>query len=325
MHKPLRIWCNYKLPAPLALELERSLGENKLVWSQFLDPSNLVASGADPMLERVDVAFGQPDPDQVIQLPSIKWVHLTSAGYTRYDRDDLREAMQARGGKLTNSSAVFAEPCAQHVLAFMLTSARGLYSAWTNQSQERNWPTALLRRRSHLLSGQRVLILGFGAIARKLVDYLRPLEVEIIAVRRHVRGNESVPIVAVDRVDELIPDADHIVNILPANLSTTGFIDATRLAMMKPSAMFYNIGRGDTVDQSALIDALTANRLAGAYLDVTSPEPLPPEHPLWTTPHCHITPHSAGGHADEIERVVAHFLTNLQRFIAGTELRDRVM
>jgi phosphoglycerate dehydrogenase-like enzyme len=182
-----------------------------------------------------------------------------------------------------------------------------------------------LRERSHLLNGQRVLILGFGAIARKLVEYLRPLDVEMIAVRRHVKGNESVSIVPVDRVDELLPDADHIINILPANLSTTGFIDATRLAKMKPSAVFYNIGRGDTVDQSALLDALQSGRLSAAYLDVTSPEPLPADHPLWTAPNCHITPHSAGGHVDEIDRVVAHFLANFQRFIAGSEMRDRVM
>jgi phosphoglycerate dehydrogenase-like enzyme len=128
----------------------------------------------------------------------------------------------------------------------------------------------------------------------------------------------------VDRIEELLPDADHIVNVLPASQATTGFIDAQKLAKMKPTTVLYNIGRGDTVDQGALIDALSHERLAAAYLDVTSPEPLPTDHPLWSAPNCYITPHTAGGHHDELDRLITHFLSNLQKFVAGTPLQDRV-
>jgi phosphoglycerate dehydrogenase-like enzyme len=116
-----------------------------------------------------------------------------------------------------------------------------------------------------------------------------------------------------------------VVNLLPGNAGTDRFFTAARLLACKPGATFYNIGRGTTVDQEALRAALTAGRLAGAYLDVTDPEPLPPEHPLWATPGCFITPHTAGGHRDETERLVEHFLDNLLRYLQGQPLRDRVI
>jgi phosphoglycerate dehydrogenase-like enzyme len=94
---------------------------------------------------------------------------------------------------------------------------------------------------------------------------------------------------------------------------------------MKPTAIFYNLGRGDTVDQAALIAALSTNRLRAAYLDVTNPEPPPPDSPLWHLPNCHITPHTAGGHADEFQRLAAHFLANLRRYDEGQKLLDQVI
>jgi phosphoglycerate dehydrogenase-like enzyme len=94
---------------------------------------------------------------------------------------------------------------------------------------------------------------------------------------------------------------------------------------MKSDAVFYNIGRGQTVDQAALAEALNGGRLAGAYLDVTDPEPLPAGHALWTARNCYITPHTAGGHEDEFERLVRHFLENLARYERGEPLRDRVI
>ena len=119
--------------------------------------------------------------------------------------------------------------------------------------------------------------------------------------------------------------ADHVVDILPGGPETTQFFDATLLGQLKPGAVFYNIGRGSTVDQMALCSALEAGRLRAAYIDVTDPEPLPAEHPLWRAPRCTITPHSAGGHAEEEARLVAHLLRNLERFAAGSALLDRVL
>jgi phosphoglycerate dehydrogenase-like enzyme len=147
----------------------------------------------------------------------------------------------------------------------------------------------------------------------------------VIAVRRHVEGNEPIKVAEVTRVDELLRIADHVVNTLPANEETEKFLSATRLANLKHGAIVYNIGRGSTLDQDALLREMNAGRIAAAYLDVTTPEPLPSDHPLWRTPNCFITPHSAGGHSDEKERQVRHFLDNLRRFEAGEQLLNRII
>ena len=94
---------------------------------------------------------------------------------------------------------------------------------------------------------------------------------------------------------------------------------------MKPGVVFYNIGRGKTVDQNALLEALRSRHLEAAWLDVSDPEPLPPDHPLLSAPNCFITPHTAGGHRNEAETLVRHFLDNFQRFLNNTPLNDRIM
>jgi phosphoglycerate dehydrogenase-like enzyme len=103
------------------------------------------------------------------------------------------------------------------------------------------------------------------------------------------------------------------------------YFDADKFQRMKPGALFYNIGRGSTVDQEALLAALGSGRLAAAYLDVMTPEPLPPDHPLWSAANCYITPHSAGGQNGEMRDLVMRFIENLRRFTGGKELRNRIV
>ena len=321
----LTIWCNAKFPPAAVEELKRGLGRHRLVFSSTPPTGNLAGSAPDPELEKADVAFGQPDPGQVIALPRLRWVHLTSAGYTRYDRDDLRAALKARGAALTNSSTVYAEPCAEHVFAMMLALARRLPQCLVDQQTTRGWNAPEHRIRSRVLVGQTALIVGFGAIGMRLVELLAPLRMHVICVRRRPRGDEPAEVVPESKLDELLPQADHVVNILPENGGTLGFFDARRLRAVRPGAVCYNIGRGTTVDQGALRAALEDGRLSAAYLDVTNPEPLPPDHPLWTAPNCFITPHTAGGRDDEFEHLVRHFLGNLGRLERGEPLLDRVV
>ena len=102
-------------------------------------------------------------------------------------------------------------------------------------------------------------------------------------------------------------------------------MNARRIACFKSGARFYNVGRGATVDQDALLEGLKSGRIGAAYLDVTSPEPLPPGHPLWTAPNCFITPHTAGGRNDEGVELVRHFLANLSTFGTGGPMTDRIL
>jgi phosphoglycerate dehydrogenase-like enzyme len=325
-HAPLTIFVNQKFPDDAANALLKdSLAGHNLVYSQSITTSNLATSSSDPAIESADVAFGQPDPTAVLTAPRLKWAHLTSAGYDRYDRPDLRAALTDRGAALTNSSSVYDEPCAQHALAMIMSQCRQLTPSLDNQRTAQGWPTNPIRQASRLLTGQKILILSMGAIARRLIRLLEPFDCDLVAVRRKPTGDEPAKTVAESDIDQYLPHADHVVNILPGGATTQGFMSAARLALMKPDAAFYNIGRGTTVDQNALLAALRSNKLAAAWLDVTTPEPLPPDHPLWTAPNCHITPPTAGGHHDEFERLVKHFLANLDRFTRGQPLRDRVI
>ena len=271
-----------------------------------------------------DVAFGQPEPEQIMASTRLKWVHITSAGYTRYDSDEVRQALRQHGTVFTNSSHVFDAPCAQHILAMMLAQARQLLPCYESQRTTHDWQSGERRQNSFLLDGQTVLLLGMGAIAEYLVRLLQPFDMRIIAVRRNPQPFDGVEVVAESALNQVLPQADHVVNLLPESLSTLHFMDAARFAQMKPRARFYNIGRGKTVDQQALLDALKSGHLAFASLDVTDPEPLPPDHPLWTAPNCFITPHSAGGHQGEDLRLVQHFVRNLRAFESGEPLADRV-
>jgi len=323
---PLIIWCNNHFPEKAPNEhamLSEAIGEHRLL--SFEPTQNGSAGESRQALNEADIAFGSPDPEALMRAPKLRWVHINSAGYTRYDRDDFRRHLLERSIVLTNSSAVYDEPCAQHLLAMILSLARQLPVALGVQRESRTWPMETIRANSRLLNEQTVLIFGFGAIARRLVELLTPLRMNLIGVRREVKGDESVRVISESEADDFLPFADHLVNILPDNESTKQFVNTERLKRTKRGAYFYNIGRGSTVDQDALLESLQSAHLAAAYLDVTDPEPLPPEHPLWRAPNCYITPHTAGGHADEKERQVRHFLDNFRRFTSGESLINRIM
>jgi phosphoglycerate dehydrogenase-like enzyme len=323
----LTVWTNYILRpeaealwqaalAPAGCRLIKSANSSRFV---------LAAGTPDPALAEADIAYGQPDPDDVMKSPRLKWVAISTAGYTRYDRADFRTTMKQRGTLVTNASEVFADPCAQQVLAGMLALARNLPAQLRNQDGPREWRYFEDRYTNRVLTGQSVLLLGFGTIGRRLAQLLAPFGGRVRAFRRTPRGDEGVEIVTEAGLDAALAAADHVVDLLPESTATRDFMTAARFSQMKPGARFYNIGRGTTVDQAALIAALESGRLGGACLDVMEPEPLPPAHPLWRAPNCFITCHIGGGTGDQDEKLVRHFLENLQRFRRGEPLVDRIV
>jgi phosphoglycerate dehydrogenase-like enzyme len=175
------------------------------------------------------------------------------------------------------------------------------------------------------LQGQSLLIIGYGAIAERLVELLAPFRMKITAMRRSPRGDEKVAVITPNQVDAALGEADHVINILPDNAASKLWFDAGRFSKMKAGAIFHNIGRGTTVDQEALAGALSSRQLGAAWLDVTDPEPLPDSHALWTFPNCYITPHTAGGQGGETRVLIQHFLDNFARYQKGEALVNRVM
>lgn len=325
MTRPLTIWTNAKFNDAATEALRAGVRQHRLVVSPNSRASVLDAGRPEPELEQADVAFGQPDAGQVMRAAQLRWTSVTTAGYTRYDTPEFREALQARGALFTNASSVFADPCAQHALAMMLAFGRQLLPSHRDQITDQSWHYTERRYDSRMLTGETVLMLGFGAIGRRLAELLAPFRMKIFAVRRRAYSEPGVHIISEERLSSVIATADHVVNVLPENDATLNYVNARRLGWCKRGAKFYNVGRGTTVDQNALIEALQSGRLAAAYLDVTNPEPLPPSHPLWFAPNCYITPHTAGGRRDQDEAIVEHFLKNLAAFERGEAMVDRVV
>lgn len=323
----LTIWTNHGFRPEALVLFQQGLAAagHRLISSQKSSASVLAAGVADPTLAEADIAFGQPDVADAMRLTRLRWVALSTAGYTRYDGDDFRAAMQARGTVVTNTSEVFADPCAQQMLGAMLALVRNLPAQLRNQDGPRAWRYHEDRYTNRVLTGQSVLLLGFGTIGRRLAALLAPFGGRVMAFRRTPRGDEGVEVVTEIGLAAALTEADHVVNLLPDSAAARGFMTAARFAAMKPGARFYNVGRGTTVDQPALIAALESGRVGGAYLDVMEPEPLPPAHPLWAAPNCFITCHIGGGTGDQDDKLVRHFLENLRRFEAGEPLVDRVI
>jgi phosphoglycerate dehydrogenase-like enzyme len=315
---PLKIWCNAELDDAAFQRLRAATSHHQLVVHEKLTANAWEEGEPSADLLDADIAFGQPNRVACQQSTQLRWLAINSGGYTTYDWPEFREGLRERGAVFTNMSSVFADACAQHVLGMMLALNRKLPDAWADQQKPSpTWASRERRMHSQVLNGQTVLILSFGTVARRLVEILQPFGVKIYALRRRAYSEPGVFVIAEERLSAVLPTVDHLVNILPQNASTDYYVNARRLALLKRGACFYNVGRGTTVDHAALTEALCDGRLGAAYLDVTEPEPLPPEHALWRTPHCYITPHTAGGRVGQTAAVVDHFIANLARFEAG--------
>jgi phosphoglycerate dehydrogenase-like enzyme len=323
--KRLKIISDSPLTDSAVRLLKDGVAPHEVVFASKASTSVLSEADSDPEFETADVAFGQPDVASVLRSTRLRWIHLTSAGYTRYDTADFRMKMKARSILVTNSSTVFAGPCAEHLFAFMLAHARKLPLALKSRCPQGTEEWNNIRLGGVSLVNQKVVILGFGAIARRLLELLRPFQMQIAALRRRPKGNEEIPIVTLEQLPQVLSHADHVINVLPDSAESACFVNAERLSAMKRGAVFYNVGRGATVDQNALLSSLRSGQLEAAWLDVTDPEPLPDGHPLLAAPNCFITPHTAGGHCNESESLVRHFLNNLQSYLNNSPLIDRIM
>jgi len=200
---------------------------------------------------------------------------------------------------LTSGRSLHDRTVAEHALALTLAAARHVHRAVRAQIGHR-WASEIGGLQPHdnaqgftTLRDATVVIWGFGSIGRTLAPLCTALGANVIGVARSPRSEGSVTVV--DDVDAVLPEADVLVMILPTTPSTDRALDARRLALLRPAAWLVNVGRGSTVDEDALADALHAGGLAGAALDVTQTEPLPVDSPLWDLPNVILTPHAAGG------------------------------
>jgi phosphoglycerate dehydrogenase-like enzyme len=213
-----------------------------------------------------------------------------------------------------NARGVYDAPLAEWVVGAILAMQRGLVQSRDAQAR-RAWDTI----EPPELSGRRVVILGLGSIGTAIADRLRPFGVEVIGVGRSARDGVR----GLADFDEILPGAEILVNILPLTSETGGLLDARRLGLLPDGALVVNAGRGRTIETAALVEELQAGRIRAA-LDVTDPEPLPPDHPLWGLPNVLISPHMAGDSPASTIRAFELAGDQIRRFAAGEPLINEV-
>ncbi len=277
------------------------------------------------LIRDADVAFSsQVHPDQLAAATRLRWIHSPAAGVGGM----LYPQMVQSPVVLTNSRGLAADTIAEHALAVTLAMFRRVHVAVRRQG-ERRWAqdelAAGVPNRS--ISGARVLIVGLGAIGRAVGARFEALGAEVYGIRRRVDANIAMAIARVagpERLRELLPAFDVVVVCAPQTAQTHHMIGAPELAVMKRDALLVNVSRGQLVDEAALVDALRANRIGGAALDVFEHEPLATDSALWNLPNVLITPHTSGFRPDHWDAATDLFSENLRRFEAGQPLRNLV-
>ena len=244
----------------------------------------------------------------------LRWLNSIYAGVDSFPLDVLIE----RGVVLTNGAGINAITIAEYVVMAMLTVAKG-YVEVVRAADRQEWLRDSPGKRE--LAGSRALILGAGAIGGRVARALAGLDVAVTTVRRRPGGDDLGPGEWRGRLGQF----DWVILAVPATAETRGMIGVAEIAAMKPDAVLINVARGTVIDQDALIAALNVGRLGGAFLDVTTPEPLPPGHPLWTAPRAHISMHLSGRAQDAMfARAVDRFLDNLDRWRRGEPVVPQV-
>jgi D-2-hydroxyacid dehydrogenase (NADP+) len=218
--------------------------------------------------------------------PKLRFVATPAAGREKVEPDPSGRVRNVHGhfhGKIM----------AESLLAMMLFFSRRLDVAIVDQAARRYEREAYVKTRR--LAGQQALIVGFGPLGRECGRLLQAVGLRVIGVKRNPNVNPAPAeaVFGVDRLHQLLPEADHVVLTLPSDTGTDHLIGATELSLLRPSATLYNLGRGNAVDEAALIEALEAEKLAHAFLDVFEQEPLPADSPLWNAKNLALMPHAS--------------------------------
>ncbi|RTQ44731.1 D-2-hydroxyacid dehydrogenase [Hymenobacter gummosus] len=250
--------------------------------------------------------LGNPPPAWLAEgpPPGLQFWQIDSAGFERYGQLQLEVPV-------ANVGDFFAWPCAETIVGGILAHYRHLDELAVLQSR-REWVGAPIRRQLRLLRGQHVIVLGAGAIGQAVRAQLGGFQCQVQLL---ARTDPQAQLHSKEELRAALPTTDLVVNCLPG--SAEGFFSAALIRAMRPGSVYASVGRGNTTDEPALIEALQSGHLGGAVLDVTAQEPLPADHPLWLLPNVLLTQHTAGGQPHEDEGKVDIFLANLQRLRRG--------
>ena len=269
-----------------------------------------------------EVLYGLPSPKLLPLMTGMKWFHSCAAGVDAYVKEEL---YADSGTILTNSAGAYGPTISEHLIMVILMLLRQ-YPFFAEVVRKRNWVQEVPMRS---ISGSRITVLGTGDIGTCFAQKVKAMgAAHICGVRRSAKPaaacyDETVTYKELDRV---LPETEILVMALPGTPETTHILNRERIALLPRNAIVVNVGRGSAIEQEALMDALNAERIAGAALDVMVPEPLPEDHPLWTTKNLLLTPHCSGnfslGLTEDIN--VDRFCENLVLYSKGETLKHLV-
>jgi phosphoglycerate dehydrogenase-like enzyme len=289
----------------------------------------------DPRMGDCEVLLGHINPKGLGEIaPHLRWIHLFSAGVDHVLRSDL---VIKRGIILTNSSGTTAPWIAEYVIGAMLQHCRGFKLSMRGQLAHQ-WSHQEVRARCHSLRGRTLGIIGYGSIGRATARLAQAFGMEVLALKRdpatHRDPGWSLPGLgdpegsipaqwfSSEQRMELLRLSDYMLLSAPLTVATRHFLGAKEFAAAKPNAYLINVARGEVIDQTALVEALRSGRLAGSCLDVTTPEPLMSDSPLWDIQNITLTFHTSAARPIESFYDLASelFGENLRRFVTGEEL-----
>ena len=303
------------LPAMVRAQLEPALPDwVQPRWFSSREQAYALAPGAE--IGWLDM----PDTDAMTQAITLatdmRWLSSLIAGMDGLPLPLLHQ----RGVMVTNGVGINAITIAEYVVMAMLTIAKG-YRTVVQAQLRHEWLKDSPGKVE--LAGSRALMLGYGGIGQLVEPRLQAMGVEVTVVRRSPGASANT--LGPDAWRERLADFDWVILAVPGTAETRHMIGAPELARMKSSAVLINVARGSVVDQDALVEALQQRRIGAAFLDVTEPEPLPPEHVLWSLDNAHISMHLSGRAQDRMfERAAQRFLDNLARYRAGEPLQFQV-
>ncbi|MFH1446585.1 MAG: D-2-hydroxyacid dehydrogenase [Chloroflexota bacterium] len=274
---------------------------------------------------------------ELSHVPLLKWIQFNYAGV---DRVILKPIIQDSDVIATSSSGVITSQVAEYVMMTLLAFGQQLPQMMALQA-EKTWPDNVWKTLMPLeLRGSTVGILGYGSIGRQVARLLQPFGVSILAAKKDAmhpedsgytqegmgdpHGDFFQRLYPIEALHSMLKECDFVIIALPLTAETYHLMGAAEFEVMKPGAYLVNIGRGDIINEEALVAALSEGKLAGAALDVFHEEPLPESSPLWTLPNVIITPHVSGLSLNLMSDIVDLFIENLKHYIADQPLYNRI-
>lgn len=269
------------------------------------------------VLADAEIILGNVPPACLASAEKLKWLQLNNAGTEGYCDGALPEEVL-----LTNATGAYGLAISEHMVGMLFELQKKLNLYGRNQREH------LWKQEGHvrIIEGSRVLVVGMGDIGSAFARKMKGLGCRTVGIkRREGRKPEGVDdLYTLDRLERQLPLADIVALSLPGYADTYHLLNEERLGLLKPGAVVMNVGRGMTLDTEALTKALQEGRIAGACLDVTDPEPLPADHPLWDMDNVILTPHVSGGFTlpETLEKILDICIENLECFMVKRPLRN---